>query len=243
MTYIHPLVFLLLVGFVAARSCLPKSRGRTILTATTIALFLLSWPPFDWLMSRPLEAGFPESRFPAGSVEAIVVLSGGVLGRDYGRSYRLPKFDTYQRCEYAAWLFHYWHSVPVLVSGGPGAGRIAASTEMRGLLLRAGVPDEMIWAEDRSSSTYENAVFSAQTLRSRGVSRIALVVDARSMLRAAACFRKQGITVVPAASEFRDVDLGSGWQVWLPKVDSIVQNELTLHESLGLVWYWLRGRI
>jgi uncharacterized SAM-binding protein YcdF (DUF218 family) len=172
------------------------------------------------------------------------VLSGGVLGKEYGRPYWLPKFDTFRRCEHAAWLFHSWRSVPVLASGGPdGPGRRAFSTEMRELLLRAGIPDEMIWTEDRSSSTYENAVFSARILRSHGMSRIALVVDARSMLRAAACFRKQGIAVVPAASEFRDVELGSGWEVWLPKVDSIAQNELTLHESVGLVWYWLRGRI
>lgn len=242
MTYVEPLVFLLLLGFVAARSCLPRSKGRTCLTVTTAALFLLSWPPADWVLSRPLEASCPRSRFPEGSVDAIVVLSGGVFGKEYGRPYWVPHFDTFRRCEHAAWLFHSWHNVPVLASGGSdGPGRRPFSTEMRELLLQAGIPDEMIWTEDHSRNTYENAVFSAQILRGHGVSRIALVVDARSMLRAAACFRKQGITVVPAASEF--LDMRSSWEYWLPNSESIAQNEVTLHESVALVWYWLCGRI
>jgi uncharacterized SAM-binding protein YcdF (DUF218 family) len=84
-------------------------------------------------------------------------------------------------------------------------------------------------------------VLSAQILRQHGVSPIALVVEARSMLRAAACFRKQGIAVVPAASDFSNID--RNWEDWLPNWKSIGENELTLHESVGLVWYWLRGWI
>ena len=60
------------------------------------------------------------------------------------------------------------------------------------------VPDSSIWTEERSHSTYENALYGAEVLRSHGVARIVLVVEAQSMVRAAACFRKQGIAVVPA---------------------------------------------
>jgi uncharacterized SAM-binding protein YcdF (DUF218 family) len=112
---------------------------------------------------------------------------------------------------------------------------------MRDLLEAAGIPAEDIWIEDRSSSTHENAVFSAEFLRGRGVHRIALVVDARSMPRAAASFRKQGIEVVPAPSRFDD--LSATMDDWLLSWKAVRGNEETLHETFGLLWYRLRGWI
>jgi uncharacterized SAM-binding protein YcdF (DUF218 family) len=41
--------------------------------------------------------------------------------------------------------------------------------------IYSGVPAGMIWTEDRSKSTYENALFSAEILRAKGITRIALV--------------------------------------------------------------------
>ena len=112
---------------------------------------------------------------------------------------------------------------------------------MRDLLQQAGVPEAMIWTEEQSHSTHENAVFGAEILRDHGIRSIALVVDAQSMLRADACFQKQGITVVPAPSRFREFgplfgELFPGWR-------ALQHNELTLHEALGLIWYRLRGWI
>ncbi|PYS28433.1 MAG: hypothetical protein DMG11_12730 [Acidobacteria bacterium] len=86
-----------------------------------------------------------------------------------------------------------------------------------------------------------DALYSAQILRQHGISRIALVTDARSMLRAAACFRKQGLTVVPAPFRFYNVDLT--FEDLLPTWRAIESNGETFHELVGLLWYWFRGRI
>jgi uncharacterized SAM-binding protein YcdF (DUF218 family) len=61
------------------------------------------------------------------------------------------------------------------------------------------------------------------------------------MPRAAACFRRQGIAVVPTPSEFRDLD----WTTddLLPGWRAMQENETTLHEVAGLLWYKLRGWI
>lgn len=112
---------------------------------------------------------------------------------------------------------------------------------MRELLLGAEVPADMIWIEDRSRSTHENAVFSAQLLRQHGARRIALVVDARSMLRASACFRREGIEVVAAPSKFLYVS--ATVEDWILGWKAVRGNEITLHETLGLLWYRLRGWI
>jgi len=67
------------------------------------------------------------------------------------------------------------------------------------------------------------------------------VVDARSMRRAAACFRHEGIEVVEAPSRF--LYLTAVMNDWLPGWRAIRGNEYTLHEMAGLLWYRLRGWI
>ncbi|HEY7615408.1 MAG TPA: YdcF family protein [Terriglobales bacterium] len=207
-----------------------------------LGLLLVSWPPADWLLSRHLEARYPRQRFPDARVEAIVVLSAGTAPAHYARQYGLPNRETYQRCEYAAWLYKNWQSVPVLACGGVGRRDLPPlSITMRELLKRAGVPEALIWTEEQSRSTHENAVYGAEILRKHGIRRIALVVEARSMPRAAACFRKEGMLVTPAPSAFRY--LTSWSEELIPGPRAIEHNEATLHETLGLVWYWLRGWI
>jgi uncharacterized SAM-binding protein YcdF (DUF218 family) len=112
---------------------------------------------------------------------------------------------------------------------------------MREILLGNGVPANMIWTEDLSESTHENALYTAAILRQRGISRVALVVDAVRMPRAAACLQRLGIDVAPAPSDFRT--FGPRRDELLPSWKAIQRNESTLHESVGLLWYRLRGWI
>ena len=90
-------------------------------------------------------------------------------------------------------------------------------------------------------STHQNALFGAEILKRHGIRRVAVVVDAKSMPRAEACFRKQDITVAPAPSSF--TQLGRNTDDLLPGWSAIRRNEETLHETLGLAWYCLRGWI
>jgi uncharacterized SAM-binding protein YcdF (DUF218 family) len=170
-------------------------------------------------------------------LDAIVVLASAVSPSQFERPYPLPDPETFGRCKHAAWIFRNT-PLPVLASGG---ARPPFAADMRELLLKEGVPPEMIWLEDRSQTTHENAVFSARILRQHRVRRIVLVVDAASMPRAAACFRHEGIEVVAAPSKFRD--LSRKLEDWIPGWKAIRGNELTLHEVLGLLWYRLRGWI
>jgi uncharacterized SAM-binding protein YcdF (DUF218 family) len=246
MSYTEPLLTLFfLLGLLGAVS-LPKCRGKTLVAAGLLGLLTVSWPPLDWLFSRPLEMWYPVRPFPASPADAIVVLSSGVDTPHYERPFPLPDKDTYTRCRFAVWLYQHWKSLPVLACGGRGTqpaegGAPPFAESMREVLTAAGVPNSSIWTEDRSRSTYENALYGAEILRSRGVSRIVLVVEAQSMVRAAACFRKQGIEVVPAPSDFRQ---------WGPLSEEVFlswkavrRNEITLHEMLGLLWYRLHGWI
>lgn len=241
--YTQPLTLVFLTLAMIGVWRLRHDKRSRVATFGILGLLLLSWPPMDWLLSRPLEASYPVRPFQSPPPQAIVVLSSAVSPPQYERPFPLADAQTYQRCLYAAWLHKQWpHSVPVLACGGPGTlPEQPYSVVMRQMLKREGVPEDMIWTEERSRTTHENAVFGAEILRAHGIRSIALVVEAQSMLRAAACFRKQGIVVVPAPCAFRE--LGPWFEELIPSWKAIKGNEATLHEIAGLAWYWLRGWI
>ena len=242
MTYTEPLLTLTLALSFLGLYFLPPSRTKRFLAVSLLATFLITWPPFEYLLSRPLEWRYPVRPFstPVGA-EAIVVFGSAVSAAQFERPYALPDRDTFERCQHAAWIYGKTR-LPVLVSGGTGNPRVPpVAVTMRELLAAAGVPVEMIWIEDRSRSTHENAVLSAQVLRQQGVHRVVLVVEARSMLRAAGCFQREGIEVVAAPIRFR-YPLATV-EDWIPGWHALKGNEVTLHETLGLLWYRLRGWI
>ena len=220
---------------------LGRSPKRWMAAVGIAGLVLLSWPPVDWLLSRPLEIWYPVRPYPAGPAEAIVVLASAVDPPHYERPYSVPDKFTLNRCLFAAWLHKNWKPLPVLACGGQGGPGQPNSVEMGELLQKEGVPQSMIWTERQSRSTHENALYGAEMLRQRGIKSIALVVEAQSMPRASACFRKLGLQVTPAVSGFRE--WGRFSEEAMPSWTAVYRNALTTHEIGGLLWYWLRGWI
>jgi len=241
--YSQPLfpTLLLLVFIGLFRYWRRSQQQRPILLATALfALFLISWPPFAWVALQPFERPFPSSIDPSNDAQAIVVLASGI---QYPTVPGLPVArlgsDTYERCQYGAYLHKRWRPLPVLVSGRgnqPDPNAPPYAILMKDALVMEGVPQALIWYETGSHTTHENAVYSAEILRQKGIKKIVLVTDAYHMWRAELSFRKQGLQVVPAACGYRSVgilhlaNLAPGWE-------PIGFNEDLLHETLGLMWY------
>jgi uncharacterized SAM-binding protein YcdF (DUF218 family) len=97
--------------------------------------------------------------------------------------------------------------------------------------------------EDTSRTTYENALESARRLKARGLARVLLVVDALDMFRAAACFARQGIAVIPAASHYRARPFEFTALTLVPGLGAARNCERVWHEWAGVAWYACRGRI
>lgn len=244
MSYLEPaLPLLLLAGFwdLFRRWRRSGNGGRPWLQlAGTLGIFLLSLNLVAWLVSRPLEMGYSDDPLPTGSAEAIVVLAGYVNVPVPNTPYAFAGQDTYTRLQRAVWLFKHWKPLPVLACGGGKEGEWYGKT-MRHVLESEGIPPESIWIESRSRSTHENAMFGAEILKGKGLSKIALVVEANSMPRAAAAFEKAGIEVLPVPARFSrlNAELGD----WIPNWRAIAANGETFHEFAGLLWYRLRGWI
>jgi len=247
MTYTEPLIpiVLVLLSLELWRRVRWSRRGKgerpVFLAMAVAALFLISWQPVAWLVSRPLELPYSHRIFPEGDAQAIVVLSSSVLPPFRGSISLLPGEETYVRSEYAVWLYKNWRPLPVLACGGRLGTSEPFAVPMRHVIETEGVPASMIWTEERSHSTYENALYGAQILRNKGISRIVLVTDAYHMRRAGLCFRKQGIFVIPAPCKF--YLFKPEFSFFLPGLNAIRWNERSLHEILGLIWYRMRGWI
>jgi uncharacterized SAM-binding protein YcdF (DUF218 family) len=248
-TYSQPLfVTWLLFALLGLVQCWRQSQKRKpILLAFALAgLFLISWPPFTWLALQPFERPFPHIIDPSNDAQAIVVLASGI---QYPTVPALPPArlgsDTYERCQYAAYLYLHWRPLPILVSGkgnqsDPNTPPYAML--MRDALLKEGVPPGMIWLETRSHTTHENSLYSAEILRQKGANKIVLVTDAYHMWRAELSFRKQGLKLVPAACGYRSIGIMHPANL-LPGWEPVAFNEDLLHETLGLIWYKIHGWI
>jgi uncharacterized SAM-binding protein YcdF (DUF218 family) len=243
-TYYQPFFPTLLVITVVGVLLRDRVGARRFFCGCAIGLFLFTWRPAAWtalwFFERPyasVATAPPKNK----DVQAIVVLASSMWVTPAPASAAFLGTDTTRRCLYAAWLHANWHAVPVLASGGGSQG-IPVAVAMRQELENAGVPSQMIWTEEHSRSTYENAVESARFLKQRGIYRIALVTEAYHMPRAERCFRKQGLEVIPAPCDFRATVQGHVFE-FIPDAEVISWNEDTMHETIGLIWYWLRGRI
>ena len=246
---VQPLVLLnllVLLGLVNLWRKRRESCRRLLLpTAAFLLLSLGCTPIFSYLLLASLESRYPPLQTRPDNIQAIVVLGGWVKILDEaGLQVELGE-DTLSRCLKAAEVYHQGTPCPVVVSGGkvdPEVPGPSLATSMRNLLVRLGVPSEEVILEDRSRTTYENAVQTCQLLRERNLNRILLVTDAGHLTRAVGCFRQQGVEGVPCSCNYRAV--WEGWRAidFLPNPRAARGVGYACHEWLGIFWYWVQGR-
>jgi uncharacterized SAM-binding protein YcdF (DUF218 family) len=223
----------------------PGRRQLLWVAVPFLLLTVLSTPPAGYLALGTLEWPYPPSAAVPADAGAIVVLAGDVHVADAVRPRPELGSHTLSRCLHALALHRTAEDRPVLVSGGrPYAGAPTSAEVMRDFLVSHGVKASRLVEEGQSQNTYENAVESCRLLRERGIRRIVLVTDAHHMPRAAACFRRQGMDVVPApcnhsATSFDHLVITD----FVPQIRSATQFDLAWHEWIGYAVYWLRGRV
>lgn len=166
---------------------------------------------------------------------AIVVLGADFVPHtpEYGQS--TVGWITLERVRYGAFVARRTE-LPVLLSGGDlEGGAPPLSVRMRQVLEgELGVP--VRWTEERSTSTRENARYSAELLRAEGVERVLLVTHAWHMPRARREFERAGLEVVAAPTGFRFWPNASVHAV-LPSARALLDSSLAVHEWLGRAWY------
>ena len=219
--------------------------GRRWLAAVAVSHLAFSVPAISDGLERLMGGVAPiASAADAGGARTIVVLGTGVVtvGPD-GEAVDLPSVSTATNIAEAVRLYRMLGRPTIIASGGRppgGAGRRPEAEVMRPFLLRLGVAAADIALEPRSINTIQQAQHVAAMLPPK--TRVVLVTNPTHMRRAAALFRKQGLTVTPGVSD--SIEPAITWTPpWVPNRYALRGSEMAVYEALALLYYGAKGEL
>ena len=227
------LIVLLLVACMVKKRSLKK-------TALILALFvfivfgnaaLLNWYAKTW-QPKPVVLS-PSAEYSCG------IVPGGFASPDADANGYFNA--TADRFIQAVKLYKTGHIKHILISGGNGKENEKSFREaawVRGELVSVGIPDSVIFTEDKANNTKENAIYSKQILDSlRLTPPYLLITSAFHMPRAALVFKKAGVDVVSFPCNY---NIGRGsFSAWdlIPTPSTLLGWDSFLKETVGYWWY------
>lgn len=161
---------------------------------------------------------------PAGAADAIVVFGAAVwTGGKASPTLR-------RRTLHAVDLYKQGLAPLIVLSGGLGKHPPTEAEAMASLCRDAGIADQALLLEDRSTTTFENVAFSAALLQTRGLSRVLVVSNAYHLPRIKLCFRYIGFDTLGSAppSEAASTKHQRVLQAWLREIAALPWYCLTL---------------
>ena len=218
-----------------------RRTGRALIAVVLVTFYALSTPAVAGRLASSLIAHEPlPSPVPAGLCQAIVVLGGGLYhpAPEFGRESFMSD-STLWRVTYAAQVARDT-GAPLLVSGGRPMRTETSEAEAMREHLEQRLGQEVRWVDDQGRTTAEQAVEVAALLNAEAIGRICLVTHATHMARAEAAFVAEGLTVVPAPTDFRWAAQSTHRLPWLPQAYAFGMSMAALQEHIGSLVYNLR---
>ena len=131
--------------------------------------------------------------------DAVIVLGAGVNGET-------PSLMLQSRIDAAARYLTLHPDIPVVLSGGQGAGESISEAEcMRRELTARGIGESRLLLEEQSTSTAENFAFSKEVLRQADIdpetATVAVVTNDFHCFRAHLIAGREGLTVLDIPAE------------------------------------------
>jgi uncharacterized SAM-binding protein YcdF (DUF218 family) len=238
------LIFLfLLIGIVFLWFTKKEKIGKTFVTVGFMLLTLFSYGIFtNLLFSNGLEQEYPPmlTISEAAGASWVVVLGGGVSPDD-----RLPGNDQLAKSSLSRLIegIRIYRQLPksrLILMGGAGFGSTVASEVMAETAVSLGVNRHDILIETNSRDTKDQA---RDVKKIVGPERFVIVTSAVHMPRVIALFKNQGLTPIPAPTDFwikKRQDITPS--IFFPGADNLKMTERVVHEYLGLIWAKLRGQ-
>jgi uncharacterized SAM-binding protein YcdF (DUF218 family) len=238
----NALIILALVGLIGqGRGGRRWARATLWLSLTSILMATLL-PIGNWLIA-PLEDRFPRPSAWPERVDGVVVLGGGGFPE-----IALPRGvaafgETGERFMALIAMARRYPQAEIVYSGGIGrlVGNVATEAEVvRLLVAEQGLPADRVRYEERSRTTWENALYTARMIKPQPGQRWLLVTSAIHMPRSVGAFRKAGLELEPWPVDYRTT--GPFELFWQPQV-AVRLNDLdeAAYEWFGLLYYRLQG--
>ncbi|RMH65247.1 MAG: YdcF family protein [Cyanobacteria bacterium J003] len=189
---------------------------------------------------------------PMPKAAAIVVLGGAVVPQSAPRPW-IEVTEKGDRVLYGAHLFRQGYAPHLILSGGridwlSEPFQRGEATDMAEIATTCGVPMDKILLDTTSLNTYENAVNVKALLEKHSIQgELLLVTSAYHMPRAVAIFRRLGMNIIPAPTDYRypSIARSPSWQnlflSLIPNPYNVDITTIALREYQGLLIYRLRG--
>lgn len=194
---------------------------------------------------------------PTPTADAIVVLGGATEPALAPRPW-VEVSERGDRILYGARLYNQKRAPKLILSGGRvtwrgGDGPSEAPSEaadMKVLAMAMNVPESAIILEGDSLNTRQNAVNVQKILQAQSIDSVLLVTSALHMPRAVAIFKKLGINVLPAPTDYlvpteiyQSVNSTFQGRIlsYLPDSGAIDRFTDALKEYVGFAIYRLKG--
>ncbi len=214
-----------------------RRAGIVLALVSSLCLYAAATPALSsYLLSR-VESALPHA-VDLDSAQAIVVLGGDVRR---GNGADIP--DTLgrlslERVVWGAEAYRRLH-LPVVVSGG----RVGRAQVSEGTLMKAALVDDfavpVAWNENRSRTTWENAVYTAQLLLPEKLKTVVVVSQPWHLPRALWAFERAGLTALPWPAPRTALRLGR-FDDFMPSLRALNDTFYGLHELIGRIYYRLR---
>ena len=223
-------IALLAIGYARA--------GRWMLVTSIVLIAAVGVLPIGSGLALQLEERFPRWDTTRGPPTGVVVLGGGVIKSEISaeRGY-VAVGRTAERIIAAIELARRYPGAHVVFAGG-GEGDFVVR-----LLEKLGVPRDRVIVERKSRNTVENAAFAKQLVMPKAGERWLLVTSAMHMPRAVGVFRKAGFAVDAYPVDYLTSGAKDLWTLPGTLMGGIGITDLVVHEWIGLLVYWITGRI
>jgi uncharacterized SAM-binding protein YcdF (DUF218 family) len=232
-----PSIFILLCLVGGLLALVWRRTGLAIVLISSIALYVAAMPAFSSYMLQKAESGLPDSPDLRGA-QAIVVLGGDMRLGDGAQTPDTLGPLTRERLVFAA-VAHRRLGLPVAVTGGPG---VKAHVSL-GALMKRELEDTFAvpvrWAEEKSNTTWENAMDTAPLLKADHISSVILVSQAWHLPRAIWAFERAGLHALPWPAPPTVVQADT-IDEFLPSAAALQDTFRGVHELVGSFYYPLR---
>jgi len=189
---------------------------------------------------------------PMPQAAAIVLLGGAVVPQTAPRPW-VEVTEGGDRILYGARLQQQGYAPYLILSGGRigWLGEVSQrgeAVDMAEIAQTCGVPASQILLDYSSLNTHENAVNVKALLEKHHITgSLLLVTSAYHMPRSVAIFRRLGLEVIPAPTDYRSPSITRSW-TWQNLLLSLIPTPynmdittMALREYQGLLIYRLRG--
>src|ERR1700722_16923253 len=236
--FLVPPIVLIVLSAAAAWLTLWYPRfGISVAIVATSLLYLAALPIVAARMLEDVELK-PPAKPDFSAAQAIVVLGGGVHRGDGDKVPDTLGPWTLERLDLAVHAYRQLN-LKVAVSGGRTEGAHSAEAALMKAILEADFAVPVTWVEDRSRSTFENALYTKKLLQADNLTNVVLITNAWHMRRALWSFERVGLHAIPWPAPLT-YDESDRIDDYLPRMGALEASYHALHEAIGLAYYRLR---